>query len=150
MSPAWARSGLLVAALAVLPARAAGQVRQELGVQVIGTTAEPATAVLGPAGAWRVGRRDRLALSAGLGGTRDGRLAGRGELLWHFMLNPAATRKPALYAAGGLGASVADRTRGWVVLAAGLDWSPGGRSGWMAELGIGGGLRLVAGYRWRK
>jgi hypothetical protein len=150
VSPARARTGLLVAALAALPARAAGQVRQELGVQVTGTTAEPTTAVVGPAGAWRVGRRDRIAMSAGLGATGDGQLAGRGELLWHFMLNPAATRKPALYAAGGLAASVADRTQGWVVLAAGLDWNPGGRSGWMAELGIGGGLRLVAGYRWRK
>jgi hypothetical protein len=139
-----------VAALAALPAAAAGQVKREVGVQATVTTAEPAMAVAGGVVAWRVGRRDRLALSAGLGATGDGGLAGRGEALWHFMLSPGALRKPALYAAGGLGASVADRAHGWVVLAAGVDWNPGGRGGWMAELGIGGGLRLVAGYRWRK
>jgi hypothetical protein len=150
VSPGRARLGLLVASLAALPAAAAGQVKREIGVQATVTTAAPVMAVAGPAMAWRVGRRDRIAVSAGLGASGEGELAGRGEILWHFMLNPAATRKPALYAAGGLGASVADRTHGWVVLAAGVDWSPGGRGGWMAELGIGGGLRVVAGYRWRK
>lgn len=144
------RLSLLVGLLLAGPLPLAGQVAREWGVQATVTTGEPVTAVVGPTWGWRVGRRDRVVLDAGIGVAERGQLAGRGEALWHFLLSPGAQGKPALYAGGGLAAAVTDRTRGWVVVTAGVDWSPGSRSGWMAELGVGGGVRVAVGYRWRK
>ena len=141
---------LLVGLLPLGPLPLAGQVTHEWGVQSTVTTGDPVTVVLGPAWGWRVGRRDRVVLDAGIGVAEGGQVAGRGEAVWHFLLSPGAQGKPALYAGGGLAAAVTDRTRGWVVVTAGVDWSPGSRSGWMAELGVGGGVRVGLGYRWRK
>ena len=144
------RVSLLAGLWLVGPAPLVGQVTQEWGVQSTVTTGDRVTAVVGPAWGWRVGRRDRVVLDAGIGVVEGGLLAGRGEAVWHFLLSPGAQGKPALYAGGGLAAAVTDRTRGWVVVTAGVDWSPGTRSGWLAELGVGGGVRVAVGYRWRK
>lgn len=144
------RVSLLAGLWLVGPAPLIGQVTQEWGVQSTLTTGDRVTAVVGPAWGWRVGRRDRVVLDAGIGVVEGGQLAGRGEAVWHFLLSPGAQGKPALYAGGGLAAAVTDRTRGWVVVTAGVDWSPGTRSGWLAELGVGGGVRVAVGYRWRK
>jgi len=144
------RVSLLAGLWLVGPAPLVGQVTQEWGVQSTVTTGDRVTAVVGPAWGWRVGRRDRVVLDAGIGVVEGGQLAGRGEAVWHFLLSPGAQGKPALYAGGGLAAAVTDRTRGWVVVTAGVDWSPGTRSGWLAELGVGGGVRVAVGYRWRK
>ena len=144
------RVSLLAGLWLVGPAPLVGQVTQEWGVQSTLTTGDRVTAVVGPAWGWRVGRRDRVVLDAGIGVVEGGQLAGRGEAVWHFLLSPGAQGKPALYAGGGLAAAVTDRTRGWVVVTAGVDWSPGTRSGWLAELGVGGGVRVAVGYRWRK
>jgi hypothetical protein len=124
------------------------QVVTEWGPAVTVATAEPAVFA---GGSWgiRPGTRDRLVIGAGLGAA-DGALAGRGEAIWHFLLHPRKARGPALYAGGGVAAAYAREWRGYLVVTAGVDWSPGGRSGWMAEVGIGGGLRVVAGYRWRR
>jgi hypothetical protein len=39
--------------------------------------------------------------------------------------------------------------RGYLVLTLGMEQRPGAASGWMVELGLGGGVRLSGGYRWR-
>ncbi|HTG83976.1 MAG TPA: hypothetical protein VL853_04170, partial [Gemmatimonadales bacterium] len=94
----------------------------------------------------------RLALTLAAG-TADGDVAFRGELLGHFLLSPRATHGVGFYALGG--AAVADvestgDTQGHMVLGLGMESRPGARSGWALEAGIGGGLRIAAGYRWRR
>jgi hypothetical protein len=41
-------------------------------------------------------------------------------------------------------------TQGYMVLGLGVESSPGARSGWALEAGIGGGFRIALGYRWRR
>lgn len=128
---------------------AAAQGVTEVGAQAMLTTAHPTALFAGPTLARRVGRRDRLAFGLGLGGA-EGQVAGRGEAMWQFLLAPEAESRPGVYLGAGLAASVAPAWRGWVVATVGVDWSPGGRSGWMTEVGVGGGVRVVMGYRWRR
>jgi hypothetical protein len=75
---------------------------------------------------------------------------GRGELLGHFHLAPEERRKPGFYLAGGIAGVVGAVRRGYLVLTAGLESDPAGGSGWAIEAGIGGGVRLGLGYRWRR
>jgi hypothetical protein len=77
----------------------------------------------------------------------------RGELLGHFLLSPEESRKAAFYFAGGIagveGAGASTVSRGYLVLTLGVEAQPGAGSGWTFEAGVGGGVRLAAGYRWR-
>jgi hypothetical protein len=141
--------GAVCVAVGALSRPAAAQGITEVGAQAMLTTANPTALFAGPTLARRVGRRDRLAFGLGLGGA-DGQVAGRGEAMWQFLLSPEAEGRPGVYLGAGLAASVTPAWRGWVVATAGVDWSPGGRSGWMAEVGVGGGVRVVLGYRWRR
>jgi hypothetical protein len=141
--------GAVCLAVGALSRPAAAQGITEVGAQAMLTTANPTALFAGPTLARRLGRRDRLAFGLGLGGA-DGQVAGRGEAMWQFLLSPEAEGRPGVYLGAGLAASVASEWRGWVVATAGVDWSPGGRSGWMAEVGVGGGVRVVMGYRWRR
>lgn len=76
---------------------------------------------------------------------------GRGELLAHFLLSPAARRGIGLYAGGGIAANVTGaKTSEFVVLTLGVESKPGARSGWAIEAGVGGGARVTIGYRWRR
>ncbi len=121
----------------------------EIGIKALGTAARADFVGAGLEMGIRAGGRARFAgiLTAG---ALDGHFGVRAELLGHFLLNPASSR-PGIYAGGGL-AGVAARGEeiGYVVLLLGLESHPGGRSGWALEAGIGGGLRLSAGYRWRR
>lgn len=143
------RAGLLATALTLGPSDLSAQRMVELGARAVLSTSGPAAVVAGPEAALRVGRRDRLSVGVGLGAAGGG-LAGRGELLWHFLLSPEAEGRPGVYAGAGLAVAADSAWRGLVVATVGLDWSPGGRSGWMAEVGVGGGLRVALGYRWRR
>jgi hypothetical protein len=146
----WPLAGAVwLAALGVLPSRVSAQGVTELGVQALLTTAEPTAVLAGPTLARRVGRRDRLSFGLGAGAA-GGKVGGRGEAMWQFLLSPEAEGRPGVYLGAGLAASVAPEWRGWVVATAGVDWNPGGRSGWLAEVGVGGGIRLALGYRWRR
>jgi hypothetical protein len=129
-------------------APAAAQHGQEVGVQATFTTADPALAVAGVYGGLRTSARTRLsaALGAGLSG---GDLAARGELLGHFLLSPGQSRGAGFYFAGGLAAVAGPAAGGYLVLAAGLEERPAAGSGWAVELGVGGGVRVALGYRWR-
>jgi hypothetical protein len=137
-----------VAALAAAAAPAGAQQVRELGIQAIGTLADPALAVGGLYVGWRPAKRARLSASLGLGGS-GGDVAWRGELLGHFLLAPTRRAGSAIYLAGGV-AAVGGRTdQGYLVLAAGVEGRPGAATGWFLEAGVGGGARLSAGYRWR-
>ena len=136
-----------VAALAAATPAGAQQVK-ELGIQAIGTLSDPALAVAGAYAAWRPSARGRISAALGVGGS-GGEAAWRGELLGHFLLAPGRKQGPGVYVAGGVGAVGGPADRGYLVLALGIENRPGSPSGWFAEVGVGGGPRLAAGYRWR-
>ncbi|MGH7702629.1 MAG: hypothetical protein ACREMO_06020 [Gemmatimonadales bacterium] len=104
---------------------------------------------LGLYGARRLTERTRLAATAAAGVAQGG-FGFRGELLAHFLLNPRAVRRPGLYGLGGVAFVSAPGERGYLVVGAGLEARPGARSGWALELGVGGGVRVALGYRWRR
>lgn len=147
MSWHWARA--LAAAAPLVARELPAQQVTELGVQAIGTASDPSMVTVGGYGALRASRRFRLSLAAGLGGS-DGRIAGRGELLAHFLLAPGARRGIGGYAAAGVAATGGPVDQGYLVLTLGVESRPGAGSGWFLEAGVGGGARLAAGYRWRR
>jgi hypothetical protein len=143
----WARVLAAAAPLAAAPLPA--QRIPEVGIQGIATASDPALAVAGGYAGLRVSRRFRVSAAAGLGAS-DGEMAWRGELLAHFLLAPRARRGVGAYAAGGVAAVGGPVDEGYLVVALGLEARPGAGSGWFVEVGVGGGARLAAGYRWRR
>jgi hypothetical protein len=143
----WAERWSAALLLAASPL-AAQQVR-EIGLQATATASDPALVVGGISAALRTSRRTRVSVAAGLGAS-GGDVAWRGELLAHFLLNPDRHGGAGLYGAGGLAVVGGPVDEGYLVLALGIEGGPGGRSGWFAEGGVGGGARLAVGYRWRK
>jgi hypothetical protein len=144
----WAE--LLVAACAALRATP-GNTQQigEIGIQGIATLSDPALAVVGAYGALRTSGRTRISASAG-GGVLGGDFAWRAEALGHFLLSPDRRQGWGAYVAGGLAAVGGPIDRGYIVLTLGAEGRPGGSSGWVAEVGVGGGVRIGLGYRWRR
>jgi hypothetical protein len=143
----WA-DGWAAALLLVAPPLAAQQVR-EIGLQATITASDPALVIGGVYAALRTSLRTRVSVAAGAG-AGGGDAAWRGELLAHFLLNPDRQRGAGVYGAGGLAVVGGPVDQGYLVLTLGLEAGPGGRSGWFVEGGVGGGVRLAAGYRWRK
>lgn len=139
---------LLLAGTLVGVTPLAAQEGTELGVQAVATASDPALAVVGVYGGVRTSLRTRISAAAGVG-VSSGDLAFRGELLGHFLLSPSQRRGPGFYFAGGLAAVEGPVARGYLVLAAGLEDRPAGDSGWGVEIGVGGGVRVMLGYRWR-
>ena len=121
----------------------------ELGVHTLMTTAAPTLAVGGLYAAVRPSQRLRVALTIGAG-TARGDAAARGELLGHFLLNPSAVGGVGAYTGGGIAGVVGAKDEGYVVLLIGVEARPARTSGWALEAGIGGGLRIAVGYRWRR
>jgi len=149
MTSRWAEALLLSAALAAPLAAQAGSVR-EVGAAAVVTAANPAIYTAGLTAGLRPSSRARVALYAGGGVDGDGRGVGRAELLGEFLLNPRSVHM-GIYAGGGLAGVFADGAdNGYLVLLVGIEARPGGRGGWYAEVGVGGGARVSAGYRWRK
>jgi hypothetical protein len=125
------------------------QQTSEIGIQGIGTSSEPVLGVGGPYGALRVSGRTRISGFLG-GGISDGTFAWRAEALGHFLLSPDRRDGWGPYVAGGIAAVGGPVHREYIVLTLGIEERPGGSSGWVAEMGIGGGVRLGLGYRWRR
>ena len=135
---------------AVLWARPlAAQQPHEIGIQAIGTASDPVAGVGALYGALRTSNRTRLSVTGGVGGSA-GELAFRAELLGHFLLSPNKRRGTGPYFAAGVAAVGGPVERGYLVLTLGVEQRPGGGAGWAAEVGVGGGLRLALGYRWRR
>jgi hypothetical protein len=150
MISTWARIAALagiLAALLLLPAPAAAQRARELGIHGVFTGQDAELVAGGLYAAVRTTRRTRLALTAAAG-SAGGELVTRGELLGHFLLSPASTG-PGFYAGGGIAGVAGAGEEGYLVLLVGLEAAPGGRSGWFLEGGVGGGVRVAAGWRWR-
>jgi hypothetical protein len=137
----------MVAAL-VLVSPVAAQQGRELGFQGIGTASDPALAVLALYAGLRTSTRTRLSISAGAGASSD-ELAFRGEVLGHFLLSPGKRQGAAFYLAGGVAAATGPVDQGYLVLTLGVEDRPGAPAGWAAEIGVGGGVRVALGYRWR-
>jgi len=151
-APVWGIGRGLAAALAWLlglAAPAAAQRVTELGVEAIGTAADPAVAVAGVYGAVRTSYRTRVSAELGAG-VSDGDGAFRGEVLAHFLLNPTRRTGAGVYGAGGIALAEGPVDQGYVVVTLGIEARPGSRAGWFVEAGVGGGARLAVGYRWRR
>lgn len=124
------------------------QVRREAGLEVLVVGSDPVQGLAGGSHWWRAGRRTRIGglLAVGVAG---GRAAVRGEVVAHFLLDPAVRRGLGWYGGGGLAGSGGRAEGVRVLVVAGVESRPGGPRGWTAELGVGGGVRLAGGYRWR-
>lgn len=132
-----------------LAAPLAGQAAPDLRVQSIVTLARERYAGGGLGASLGVGPRGRIAAVATLGG-RAGALAARFEAVLTFHLEPFARRGLGVYGGGGAafvtgGAPDAE----YLVLVLGLETAPARRMGLFLEGGVGGGVRLSAGYRLR-
>lgn len=127
---------------------AAAQAVREAGVQALVTTASPVLVTGGIYGAVRPSARTRVAVTLGAGAS-DGRAAARAELLAHFLLSPGAGSRPGVYLGAGVAGVAGPVDQGYVVALVGVEAAPAGGSGWALEAGVGGGLRVTAGWRWR-
>jgi hypothetical protein len=114
----------------------------------VATASDPALGVATISGALRASHRMRISGTVGAG-VSDGRAAWRGELLAHFLLSPGRLRGLGLYGAGGVAAVGGPVEQGYLVVTLGLEDRPAARAGWFVEAGVGGGVRLAGGYRWR-
>lgn len=83
-----------------------------------------------------------------LGGNGAVRLEGQVQLI----VNPSGRGGAGLYAGAGLAwqGALGVRGGGYVTALLGLESAPGARRGWYAEVGLGGGVRLAVGARWRR
>ena len=133
------------------PGLALAQGWRETQLAVMGMASKPAVVVAGAGLAWRDGGRTRVGGAMLVGTDEGGALAGRVEVAWHFLLDPAKRAGDGVYAGGGvaLGASNG-RARPYLLLVIGAENAPAGRRGTFIEAGIGGGARIALGMRWRK
>ena len=139
--------------LSIGAAASAGPVKaqqaRELGLQGTLTASDPVLGVVGPYGGIRTSRRTRISAAIG-GGASDRDFAFRFEVLGHFLFSPDRLRGWGPYLAAGLAAVSGPRDQGYMLLTLGAESNPGGASGWAAEVGVGGGVRVAVGYRWRR
>jgi len=139
---------LSVGAVPVSAMPVPAQVSREWGAQVTAASGRPAFLGGGVVWGWRPGLRDRLVLHGALGAAEH--QAGlRLEATWQFLLAPRTQRGVGAYIGGGLAGQFAATSHGWLILTGGIEQNPGARRGWVLELGVGGGLRMAVGYRWR-
>jgi hypothetical protein len=122
--------------------------RYELGAVALAIVETPTVIGVGLHAAVRPGGNARIALNVVPAGS-DGRAVARGELLVHFILSPQRQKGVSPYALGGVAGVTGAGTAGYMVVGLGVESSPGGRRGWALEGGVGGGVRLTAGWRWR-
>lgn len=78
--------------------------------------------------------------------------AARVEGTAQIIVNPSGRGGAGLYAGAGVAWQGARGMRGggYITAIVGLESAPGARRGWHAEIGLGGGVRLALGLRWRR
>lgn len=133
----------------LFPALSRAQVpsRVALRVQTLAALASEPFVGGGLGLAWRTAARFTVDLNAVVG-VQERALAGRGEALVAFHLDPFRPRGVSPYAGGGIAAVVrSGATAEYLVLLLGVESRPGRRRGWFAELGVGGGVRGALGAR---
>jgi hypothetical protein len=146
------RSALAPLVLAALARPLAGQqlTATELDAGPVATWARRTFSGVAVGIARRPGGEGRLAAAAAVGSV-DGHAALRLEATAQFLVLPGAKSGPSPYAGVGvayLGARPY-RGAGMLVILVGVEEAAGRSRGWFGELGLGGGLRFRAGYRWR-
>ena len=102
-----------------------------------------------------VGRRlDNQTRVAGLAaaGIMDNKAAMRVEATAQLIVNPSGRGGACLYAGAGVAWQGAPGMAGggYVTALLGLESAPGSHRAWFAEAGLGGGVRLALGLRWRR
>jgi hypothetical protein len=140
-------SALAGVAVLVCPGALWGQKGFEGGLHGLATFADYTFAGGGAHFSHRPGGRTRFTLGV-TAGAAEGEFALRGESTAQFLLNPAGGGT-GFYAGGGVAAITGAIDEAYLLLIVGLELHPGGTSGWVLEGGIGGGARILLGYRWR-
>ncbi len=140
---------LVAAALVAAPGALAAQGVREFGLQATAAIARESFVGGGLAVAWRPSSRSRLALTASPGAA-SGTFALRGEASLQFLLDPFTARRLGIYAGTGLAAEAGRRADGYLLLLLGIESRPGAPSGWAMDVGVGGGVRISVGWRWRR
>jgi hypothetical protein len=132
-----------------LPARA--QPVRERQIWAVAAGSKPAFCGAGLGLSWRNADRLRLASAVALGALGDAHVGARADLAIHFMLDPVKRMGAAVYGGGGLSLAVArGHATPYLLLVFGVEHAPGGGGGTFLEVGVGGGVRVAGGYRWRK
>lgn len=154
MSWRWRRR-LLAAALGAVASIGAGQARaqavRESDLHALGVASDPPLLGAGGGYAWRDPRRTRVLATVAVGALGRAGVAGRADLAWHFLLDPRKRQGSAVYGGGGLSVEAgAGHVKPYVLLVLGAENAPGGAGGSYIEVGVGGGVRAVIGYRWRR
>jgi len=131
------------------PARAQGLRETSLWATVV--FARPTFAGGGLGLAWRDRGRTRLAIGAAAGGEDGAGVAGRLEGMWHFLLDPGRRTGNAVYGGAGVALALSGDGRAYpaVQLVLGAENAPASRRGSFVEIGVGRGVRVAAGMRWR-
>jgi hypothetical protein len=98
----------------------------------------------------RAGGQGRLAVTAA-GGSYEHALGVRCEATAQFLLSPGERSGAGPYAGLGLAFVGGEGARGASYLTAlvGVESAPAARAGWYGELGLGGGVRVAVGRRFR-
>jgi hypothetical protein len=142
---------VLLPALLAVSAPARAQPVREVQLWGLAAASKPAFYGGGFGLSWRDARRTRVAPGVALGSTGDGRLGARADLAVHFLLDPYKRAGLAVYGGGGLSVAVrGGRLTPYALLVIGAESAPGGGGGSFVEVGVGGGVRVAVGYRWRK
>lgn len=99
----------------------------------------------------RPGGEGRMVLSAAVG-SMGGDPVVRIEAMAQFLVMPTARTGVTGYGGMGLGyiGTPDYRGREVLVLLLGVEQAAGRPGGWFGEMGVGGGLRVRIGYRWRR
>ncbi len=143
-------AGLALAAAAAV-AGAQGLSATEWSIDVTTVAARRTFWGAGVELAHRPGGQVRAAVAAAAG-ARDGAAALRVDATAQFVVTPSARTGVTLSGGLGLAYAGARHTRGaaWATAQVGAEAAGGRRRGWFVELGLGGGLRVAAGWRWRR
>ena len=99
----------------------------------------------------RSGAQGRLALSVA-GGDYERAMGIRVEGTAQFLLRPTERRAAGPYGGLGLAFAGAEGAPGasYLIALVGVEAAPGARAGWYAEVGLGGGVRVALGWRFRR
>jgi len=147
---AWSLA-LAAALLMAGPRTARAQGWRETQLWAVGLTSRPAVVAAGLGFAARDAGRTRLGFALAAGTAEGGRAAGRAEVAWHFLLDPGRRHGLSVYGGGGAALTVVEhaRVRPFVLVVLGIETAPTARTGLFVESGLGGGVRIAAGLRWR-
>jgi hypothetical protein len=142
----------LPALVAVLAAATSGPAAAQRGWDVqahVLTLARDSTLVAGGAGAaLRAGRGLRLAATVSAGALTSGGAVGRGEALLAYHVSPPRRGSVGVYVGAGVAGELqGGDVRGLITALVGVEARPWSGGGWFLEAGLGGGVRLAAGYR---